>query len=359
MNRLASALRAVGCASLLVVLAGCAPTPSAEPSATPAAPVTAAPPEEPDEPSVRVPVACDELIPLDDVSAAAGADVEPVSPVVASDQASLAAFAAEQYGQLDCAWSVGELSYDSAGPVVTASVVPGVPASYWDDYTAQLSEATTPQKGFPGESYSTCFASEGSSGCRLDSLIGDYWLSVQVSTASAEVDNESVAAVFLAAANTVAGARPAPDAWPAYASGPRPEGVVDEAAVSAALGATVERAGCGRPAGQLEHTVAFAETGYGTCSYEITGLPDGQSAFVSIDVLPGGAWAFEALRATFTGEVTPLPDAGAGAYTTSGGLDTVNAVRLRDDDIVLLGIWPSGEVPLAPATIASIVTAVA
>jgi hypothetical protein len=357
MNRSTTLARAVGCAALLVVLAGCSPSPGNGPSAaTPTATATA---EAPEQPTSRVAIECDELVPLEVVSAAAGEEVAAVDPVPESDQASLAEFAAEQYGQLDCAWSVGPLGYNAVLPVVTASVVPEVPASYWDEYTAQLGETATAQDTFPGDAYTTCVTADEASGCRLDALIDGYWLAVQVSTEGAEVDIESVTSAFMAAATSVASTGDAPEAWPAYVGGPRPEGVLDEPAVAAALGATVERTGCGRPAGQEEHTVAFAETGYGSCTYEILGLPDGQSAFVSVDVLPGGSWALEPLREVFTGAVTPLPEAGPDAYTTPYGADTTSAVLLRDDDLMLVSIRPSDTVELTPATITAIATAIA
>jgi hypothetical protein len=357
MSRLSTTARMLGCAALVAMLAACGTTGPTQPAVT--EPDDMATAEAPTRPTVRVPIACDELIPLDTAVAAAGADVEVVEAAVASDQADLAALAAEQYGQLDCAWSVAPLSYISTDPVVTASVVPTVPESYWSEYTAQLGATTTAQETFPGEAYTTCFTTDETTGCRLDALIGDYWLAVQVSVADAALDLDDVTAAFMAAATAVSGAGDAPESWPAYAPGPRPEGAIDESAAAASLGATVERTGCGRPADQLEHTVAFAETGYGSCTYEVSGLADGQTAFVSVDVLPGGRWALAPLRETFTGEITPVAGAGADAYTSPAGEETTSAVLMRGDDLVLASIWSSGAVALTPETVAAIATALA
>ena len=349
------ALTTIAVASALLALAGCAATPPAAVAPTPTAAHEDPTVPPVSDPAPRVPLVCDQLASAPTVQAVAGTVLAPVSPVAQSDPPTIAPLASLQYGQLDCAWSrEPSLTYNQSPPLITISVVPEVPSSYWAE-TLTMSQGVT-DGTFPGDSIVQCTASQ----CRLDILVNGYWMSATVAL-DTEVTLETATPLFSAAVEAVATAAAPGARWTAPTSGARAGGAgpVDQAAVAATLGATMDGVICGPTAQAQEHWVAQAESGYAHCVYSLTGLPGHETAYVDIEYLPGGAWGFDATAAIMNPAITALPQLGVEAFSAPSGPDTTSILFIRGGDLVLVSVYPFEGTEPSPATAASIAEAIA
>jgi hypothetical protein len=343
----------------LLLLSGCAvAAPAEEESAAPGQ--TAAAPV--DGPTVRVPLACEALVAPADLAAALGEGLEPVSPAF-DTLPTLAQFANEQYGQLDCAWSTGPLSFAGNSPSLVVSVIPDVTPERWAEFLPAIDGEGVTAGAFEGDSYVSCSTGFSGSSCTLHTLLGGYWLSMDAYD-SAQIDGDALEHFTPLLSPTVAAvqtAAAAPARWSAEGAGASaaPTGLVDAAALASALGAgDVEAVTCGPTTEAGAHWLAGVETGFATCVYSIAGLPDQESAYATIDYLPGGSWAWAATQQA-AGDYAELDDLGPAALSFDSGDDTTTVAFTRGSDLVLLNLAPLDGEPVGADTAAAISAAVA
>lgn len=351
------ASRAVAVAGVILLLAGC--TPAASSTADPtSAPATESPVVDAVTPSSRVPLSCDQLATEAAITTAVGEPIGQVSAISVDYIPGLAPYATLQYGQLDCAWSPVPMNYNESPPLVTISVVPEVPTSYWTETVAMMAGTEVTQGGFAGDSYTSCTANADVNSCRLDTLVNGYWLAVNVKTWAGGVTAQSTHELFASAAAAVETAGVAGAAW-VSPSDTGATGTINTAKAAMALGASIETAHCGPTAQMREHWVAQAESGFTSCTYATTGMPDGADAFVTVNYLPGGAWALPEVTAGLGGHTTAVTGLGAGAFSTPGGPGASTIVFARGSDLVSVFSTGSTLVDLTPELMLSITTAMA
>lgn len=346
------ALAALG----VLLLAGCAAPAVGDTEASPE-PTTSATPVAASTPTVRVPLDCTDLVDDAELESATGAALPVVDPFV-DGTSSLVQTADQQYGALDCAWSTTALGYfDDTIPSVVITVVPDVTSARWAEFAPMMEGTGTEHGTFGAESYVLCFVAGGggSSTCELNSLIGEYWLSVKIGGPATAVSIASATPAFTRATDVVTAAGGAAARWVSPSGASALVGDLDQPAAQAALGATsLEYAVDGVTTQNGARWLPAVETGMTRATYVTTGLSEGSSVDseldFELDVLPSGAWAIDAIAA-LVDDATSVDGLGdeAISYTSTATSTVVFAVG---DDLVLVRANAGGTAVSADQAIA-------
>lgn len=298
---------------------------STAPTATPTpTAVAVAPPE------VRVPLTCEQIAPAAQVTSVLGApeslnttDQTKGDPWLVSD---LDPYAYVQDGARVCNYSTpaaADLTF------YRAYIMPDASLSLWNPYFAQLdvpSKFNIQPSPFGAKSVLTCENDYHIFDCDLEMLVGSTWISLY--GYSDEYPAGTIAAtkakflpLFTTAVNAVKAATIAEPAW------------TDPAATTVNI--TSDPASI-RPAlhASIGHPATFEETGYGPAIQEATDdalIPVHYDWFnggvtnydLTVEVLPGGSWAWAAISAAASAKpnytaITGLGDE-AFSYKVVGG----------------------------------------
>jgi hypothetical protein len=321
----------------VLLLAGCA-TPAARDTEASPEPTTSATPAAGSTPSVRVPLDCTDLVDDAELESATGAALPFVDPFV-DGTSSLVQTADQQYGALDCAWSTSALdNSDDTIPSVVITVVPDVTSARWAEFAPMMGGTGTEHGTFGAESYVLCSVAGGgdSSTCELNSLIGEYWLSVKIGGPAMAVTVARATPVFTRATDVVTAAGDASARWVSPSGASALSGDLDQSAAQAALGATsLEYAVDGVTTQNGARWLPAVETKM-TRGFYVAEMPDGSSVEFELDVLPSGAWAIDAIAA-LVDDATAVDDLGDEAI---GYGSTV--VFAMGDDLVLVDVSAGG-----------------
>ena len=308
-----------------LLMTGCTPT-SLDPSATPtrfepSATATASPAAA--APTVRVPLNCSSFVAgvnLDELMAPGLVALEPPT----STGIEPLDFSQLQDGQLECRWTNSSDSL-TATQNLTITVAPAVTADTWSSILPMFTGSGTIKSKYPGDSYTWCFESPANvDTCSLDSLIGEYWLEIKLTSNSAKVStggsfdqttNELAAyydPILSRASSLVADAAASAGAW-----SPPPGTLASVSACNTLLtpsqfasilgdaSAEVEIAG---PTTQSTTLWASSLTTGARYCFLFT-----SAVSVKVSILPGGSWAFDRAVAAAVG--TPVAGFGEGAFS--------------------------------------------
>lgn len=315
-----------------VALTGCATpgtggAPTSSPGRTPTPSATASVPDAP-EPVLEL--SCTELVPAADLTATFG-NAYPVRTDT-SWLVSPREFAVQGAGGVACLWGndvpehKGGGLANAASDLLQVTVLPGVTAAQWTKFS-DLYPQDEPGAAFGDTSATACFAGNGPSpACTMNVLVGDVWLDVLaygINTPAGATDDDLLTLVSPVVDRMVAGIRAAQVIGRQAPPAPR----ADPELCDALLPGDWEQ-----PGGGWSLVSSAAErAGVLTC------LPADPNAkgvsAATLDLLPGGAWAFadavagtgvavDAERVTVTGTSAPgsylrcpVTASGSGAQT--------------------------------------------
>ncbi|TFD95200.1 hypothetical protein E3T61_00765 [Cryobacterium lactosi] len=349
-------------AALLAValLAGCAaesPVP-VEPAAGPIG--TPAPADAVTAPAPRLGLDCAALVPDDLAAETVTTGLVPLPYAAALLGVGPLSFAIEQLGGTACAATdpAAPGPGDGAGPVVSGYTVLVLPdaaeqyARYAELYTDVTSGTDAPYGDSAG---GACFGRGAESSCTSNILVGSTWIEVQLTgiDVDAAMSNDDVAErvapliesivttvaeapapgpLWTPAANAVA----LPDDCTVYATADEARSIfqrTEELWVGPAGGG-----GWSLPAG------AWSMSGAERCSWL---LENSDNGVLSVDSLPGGAWAYDAMWS-----LTARPDQGARNAESIPGVERASfacgsATETCSLDTVIGGNWVQFSTPSA------------
>ena len=314
---------------VVALLAGCAAEPAeqAEPAASPSS--TPAAEDAITAPASRLGLVCADLVPDDLAAETVTTGLVPLPYAAAVPGVGPLGFAIEQLGGTACA------ATDPTAPVPVAGVGPAVPsytvlvlpdaAEQYARYAEVDTDVTSGVDAPYGDSFSgACFARAAESSCTSNILVGSTWIEVRLTgiDADAALSDDDVAAriapLIQSIVTTVADA-PAPG--PLWTPAVNTVALPDDCTVYATADEARETfqrteqlwVGPAGGGGWSLSAGAWTMSGAERCSWLLENFDIG---VLSVEALPGGAWAYDAMSSLPT-----IPDLGARSEESVQGVE--------------------------------------